>query len=100
MLLGKTVPELRLTLGGITEYANWQAYLDLYPPEKTGWEMSAMLAVNQRRCVGDKRSKMHDFMPDYDDPAVQKTKAIATILPGMPEDIAKRFVASKEKADG
>lgn len=62
--------------------------------------MAAMLALNARRCVGDKRSKMEDFMPDYDPVSVQETKQLATILPGMPDHVAKRFVAAKEKPDG
>lgn len=62
--LGKTVGELRRELTG-TQLADWMAYFELEPPEKTGWQQSAMICLTAARIAGDKRTNLEDFMPAY-----------------------------------
>jgi hypothetical protein len=69
------------------------AYFELENPFRPQWEMTALIALNARKIAGDKRAKIHMFMPDFDNEpdGVKETKKLATMLPGMPDHIASRF---------
>lgn len=66
--LGKTVHELKNTIGGVRELISWMAYLQIEPPERTAWERTAMGCLVAARIAGDKKSTLKSFMPDYDPP--------------------------------